>query len=85
MYYTDLITQYGANNVKQLGNKVLAFDGTSLVYGFDISKRDGFEPLELKNRVYTSITNTGRNWDRVYDFLYGQPTAPQFGANLLNR
>ena len=73
--YYDLAAQYGIDNMKQLGNKALVIDRKyKMVIGYTIETYNGYTPDALKNKVYTDISNTGYNWDKIYDFLFGTPT-----------
>ena len=78
--YKDLCDSYGVNNVRQLGNKVIVICTTyGTVTGYTIDNYQGFNPYQLTRAGYTDISNTGYNWDKAYDLLFGAPTtAPDF-------
>ena len=72
--YHNLFNQYGENNVKQCGNKVVVIDRNNRqVIGYTIDTYDGYTPDVLKEKIYSDISNTSGTWDDVYDWLYGTP------------
>ena len=78
--YYDLAAQYGIDNMRHLGNKVLVIDKNyKMVIGYTIETYNGYTPDLLKNKVYTKLSNTGYDWDKAYDFLFGTPAGkPDF-------
>lgn len=84
--YADLLQMYGVKNVKQLGNKIIVMNPSyGLVYGYEIATYSGLEPDTLKNKVFTDLNNTGYNWDKAYDVLFGAPQAPDFSNVIIRR
>lgn len=72
--YNDLTYAYGSDNVKQLGNKVIVIDRNyKLGIGYTVATYNAYTPLDLKDKIYTDLSNTGYDFDSVYDFLYGTP------------
>ena len=72
--YHDLFNQYGENNVKQCGNKVIVIDRNyRQVVGYTIDSYDGYTPDVLKEKIYSDISNINGGFDEAYDWLYGTP------------
>lgn len=73
--YYDLATQYGLNNIKHLGNKVIIIDQShKQAIGYTIESYSGYTPDALKEKIYTDLSNLQPvSFDNAYDFLYGTP------------
>lgn len=80
--FKDVVSAYGKGNVKHKGNTVIAYNGYGMMYGWTVKGYKDYEPDTLVDRVYTSIENTGRDWDKAYDLLFGEPTMPDFKGVL---
>lgn len=55
MLYSDLIKQY--DKVKQCGNKIIVVTPGNTVIGYTIIDYRNYEPLTLKDKIYTDINN----------------------------
>ncbi len=79
------MTQYKQLAIKkQLGNKVIQMHEKRF-YGYNIVSYKGLEPdeLELANTI-ANPQDRAMSWDTAYDLLFGKPSAPEFGQNLIN-
>lgn len=85
MNYADILAQYGADNVKQLGDRIIVIDRRNRwAIGYTIATWNGYAPDGLRDKTYTAIANipdasgAGITWNGVYDYLFGAPDAPNF-------
>lgn len=72
---------------REMGDKVIAItsDGTSeTLQGYRISTWDSeYKPLEVELAVSKPVVEWVATYDEAYDYLFGTPTKPQFGKNVL--
>ena len=81
MNYRDAQQFYGSNG-RQLGDKIifLTSNGSETqAQGYKITSFDGFDPRELEYVTTETVSDiNSMTWDKVYDIVFGTPTAPDF-------
>lgn len=74
--YYDLVAQYGEDNTRHMGNKIIVIDRRhKIVIGYTVASYNGYTPNALCSKIYSALENLDGDttWDNAYDWLFGTP------------